>query len=134
MDSIRSANMTLEQMKEEINLAVQRLSACGVGKKKAKKINDANKFMDMLKLFPYVQWKTVGELKNKLKEERKKLTSYKVEMDSFLPGYQLSFFEDPKVISEQESKEIGEVNDHLEREIKWLHKCLGMTVNRNYFM
>ena len=75
----------------------------------------------------------ISDLKKRIKIEREKLKERLVEIDYYMPGHQFTFFENPKETTEQEKKEIATEKIRLQKEIRWLHKCLGMCSNRNYF-
>ena len=133
MANIRSGNVKVSKMKREI---AERLSilSLGYGHKRVKRqLEEGRNFLDMIEKFPYRGCDTVSKLKKKISEERNKLKERQMALDVNMPGHQFSLFEIPQEVSEQQQIEISREQLWLEGEIKWLHKCLGMCSNRDYF-
>lgn len=129
----RSGNMLVKNMKQEILADVQKLGFVYPTKRVLRQTKDATKFLDMISKPPYAKCKTVSDLKKKISEERNNLKSELVSLDRFMPGHQLTLFEDLETISDKEKEEISMRIISLKDEIHWLHKCLGMCSSRTYF-
>ena len=134
MDNERSGNLSVINMKKEITESMELLKEGVLHKRAQRQLLDGAKFMEMIAKYPYVTCRTVSELKNKISQEREKLKSQVSEVEQFLPGYQLSLFEtDAESIAEEDEALFEAEKKRLDDEITWLHKCLGMCSNRNYF-
>ena len=133
MSDIRSGNMKVSRMKEEIAKQITILSL-GYGHKRAKRqLEEGNNFLHMIEKRPYKDCETVGKLKQKISEERNKLKDKLAKLDVNMPGHQFSLFETPQDVTAYQQEEIAREQKWLEEEIRWLHKCLGMCSNRDYF-
>lgn len=133
MDNVRSGNMLVINMKKEINKSLALLELGYINKRVQRQLVDGNKFLEMLEKDPYKSCRKVSDLKDKIKEERKKLKERLSQTDKFMPGHQFSFFETVQEISKQEQIELNNEKARLLNEIRWLHKCLGMCTSRDYF-
>ena len=133
MSNIRSGNMKVSKMKEEITERLTILSL-GYGHQRAKRqLEEGRNFLRMIGKAPYKSCETVSKLKQKISEERNKLKDKVAQLDVNMPGHQFSFFEAPQNVTGQQQLDIERELQWLEGEIKWLHKCLGMCSNRDYF-
>ena len=56
-----------------------------------------------------------------------------VKIDRYMPGHQMTIFETIEEVTEEEQKEFEKIKKEYEVQIHWLHKCLGMCCDRNYF-
>ena len=90
---------------------------------------DGEKFLTMLNESTYCNCKTIDELKQKISKKRNKLKRELVALDESLDGHQLSFF----TLTEAEKEERNNKIKALKEEIHWLHKCLGICKNTDYF-
>lgn len=131
--NIRSGNMKVVKMKEEISKRLGILSL-GYGHARAKRrLEQGKNFLDMLANFPYASCETVSDLTQKISEERDKLKEKLAMMDANMPGHQISLFEVPQEVNDYQQQEIAREQMWLKQEIDWLHKCLGICKNRDYF-
>jgi len=87
----------------------------------------------MLNESPYSNCKTVDELKQRISRKRNKLKEELKALDPTAEGHQISMFEVLGEISETERVKRDKAITELKEEIHWLHKCLGICKNRNYF-
>ena len=131
--NIRSGNIRVSKMKEEISKHISVL-ALGYGSSKySRQIEQGNNFLEMIEQSPYVECVTVSALKKKIKERRDMLIQKMTQLSINMPGHQLSIFEVPQTITFEQQEEIAKEQMWLQQEIDWLHKCLGMCSNRDYF-
>ena len=133
MDNIRSGNSKVTNLKKEIVEKLHVLTSSYENPRVKCKIEEGRNFLKMIEKPPYNRCDTVGKLKEMISEERAKLKTKKAELDVNMPGHQFSIFEVVREISEQEQQECARQQQLIEEEIKWLHKCLGICSNRNYF-
>jgi hypothetical protein len=87
----------------------------------------------MIKHTPYSRCKTVTSLKERIVKERNKLKEELVKIDMGSSGHQLSIFEMMDERTEEEKKRHEARVAKLKDEIHWLHKCLGICKNTDYF-
>ena len=133
MDNIRSGNLKVKKLKEEVESAVVMLKFSYITRRSSRQIMDGTKFLEMIAKPPYVGCRTVSDLKKKIKEERNKIKEEITKIDRYMPGHQLTLFETIEDITEEEQKEIERKKQEYEAELHWLHKCLGMCSNKDYF-
>ena len=133
LDNIRSGNLKVKKLKEEIQSAVVMLKFSHITKRASRQIMDGTKFLEMIAKPPYKGCRTVSELKKKISEERNKLKAEVVKIDRYMPGHQMNIFETVEEITEEQQQKIEAKKKELEAEIHWLHKCLGMCSDRSYF-
>ena len=137
MANIRSGNMKVTKMKDEI---AKRLAILTVGcnpknynLRVKRQLEQGANFLDMISKPPYRYCTTVSSLAKKISEQRQELKARMLALDTNMPGHQFSLFETPQEVSEEKQEEIAKEQMWLEQEIVWLHKCLGMCKNRDYF-
>jgi hypothetical protein len=135
--NIRSGNMRVSKMKEEI---IKRLAVLGFGynpetcnPKVKRQLDQGYNFLDMISKPPYSQCSTVSTLTEKIKEERQKLQEKYQVLDVSMPGHQFSLFETIQEVSQEAQDRIAVEQMLIKQEIDWLHKCLGICKNRDYF-
>lgn len=133
MQDIRSGNMSVVNMKKEIYQSIYILKNRPTNKRSMRQIIDGDKFLSMINTYPYYNCKTVSELKKSISEQRNKLKEELKSTEKYVTNYQLSLFETYEEVSESTIRQIRYNSIQLEDEIRWLHKCLGMCSNRNYF-
>lgn len=132
-NNIRSSRCSVELMKKEIISGLsQKVRSIGY-RKVEPQLQEAYNFISMIEKPPYQGCATVGYLKHRIVEERNLLKDRLAKLEVNLPGYQFSLFEMPQPVSECQQEEIMREIQWLEGQIRWLHKCLGMASNRNYF-
>jgi hypothetical protein len=125
--------MKVVNMKKEIAEWLAILSL-GCGHKRAKRqLQEGHNFLDMIDKPPYKECETVSKLKQKISEERNRLKDKCDKLDANMPGHQFGFFETPQEVTSLQQEEIECAQKWLQEEIRWLHKCLGICSNRNYF-
>lgn len=137
MGNVRSGNMKVSRMKDEIT---KRLSVLTLGYNPKKpnprvkrQLDQGQNFLDMISKPPYRYCTTVSKLIDEIKEQRQQLQARFAALDTNMPGHQFSLFETPQDVSGEKQEEIAKEQMWLNQEIKWLHKCLGMCKNRDYF-
>ena len=131
---IRSGNLSVVKMTAEIQQSMYKLQQLDYIHKRARRqLSDGENFLKMIGRLPYRGCKTISDLKKKISEEREKLKQEIVKLDVMLPGHQFSIFENPTEVTEKERIEVERKKKQLEQQVRWLHKCLGMCSNRNYF-
>lgn len=133
MTNVRSGNLKVSKMKDEI---AQRLYVISLGckhKRALRQLKDGQAFLLMIEKEPYRRCDTVSKLKQKISEQRNLLKKKYVELDVNMPGHQLTFFETAHEVSKQQQYQIRLEQEKINSEIRWLHKCLGMCSNKDYF-
>lgn len=129
----RSGNMLVKNMIKEIRQDVEILGYKYPNKRVLRQGKDAANFLNMVSCPPYSKCRTVSDLKKKISEERNKLKAEVVSLDKYLPGHQFTLFEVIDDLTEDEKREVDEKIAKLKGEIHFLHKCLGMCSNKEYF-
>ena len=137
MADIRSGNMKVSRMREEITKSLAVL-AVGYNPKKTnlrakRQLEQGYNFLDMISKPPYRSCITVSSLAKMISEQRQALKTRVSALDTNMPGHQFSLFEIPQAVSQEQQEEIAKEQMWLNQEIEWLHKCLGMCKNRDYF-
>lgn len=137
MADIRSGNMKVSRMREEIAKSLAVL-AVGYNPKRAnlrakRQLEQGYNFLDMISKPPYRSCTTVSALAKMISEQRYQLKARVSALDVNMPGHQFSLFETPQVVSQERQEQIAKEQMWLNQEIEWLHKCLGMCKNRDYF-
>lgn len=130
MENIRSGNLSVANMQSEIVKSMSALKKKYLHKRAMRQLLDGDK---LIAKAPYNRCKTVGELKNTISQERNHLKNVLKDMDKYTPSYQLSLFETYEQPSKRELELIEKEQLRLQEEIRWLHKCLGICSNRQYF-
>ena len=133
MDNIRSGNLSVEKLRQEIYERQKVLGGYYPSAKVKRLYNDAKNFLAMIQGYPYCNAKTVSELKREIKNKRAALQRELEKVDPFVPGHQFTLFEEAKELTPEEITKFEKLKETLEGEIKWLHKCLGICTNPNYF-
>lgn len=133
MDNVRSGNLSVKKMKDEIEKDLALLQLKFPSERVKRQISDGEKFLKMISELPYANCKTVSKLKQKISDERNDLKQKVLDLDVHLPGHQFTLFEDPVSVSDNEKSEVLWEIQGLKEEVRWLHKCLGMSSSRNYF-
>jgi len=135
--NIRSGNMKVSRMREEIT---KRLAILAVGynpnrcnPRVKRQLDQGYNFLDMISKAPYRYCTTVSSLVKEISEQRHRLRARVIALDANMPGHQFSLFETPQPVTEDTQDEIAKEQMWLNQEIEWLHKCLGMCKNRDYF-
>lgn len=140
-NNIRSGNMLVRMNKrsksfglvEEIMCELSRLEVIYRNPRVKRQYEDGIRFIEMISKAPYVNCRTVSNLQKEISKQRDALKQELINIDSYMPGHQLSIFEVVDEISEQEKQELELKIINLKEEIRWLHKCLGICKNRRYF-
>ena len=134
----RNGNVKRENLINEIKEKVEILKGCYLTKRVQRQILDGDKFLQKLNEPKYLSCKNVSEIKNNLCWEREALKKQKNELEFELPNYQFSLEDYVQGIPKnqrtaEEEKLIEDTKKMLDDEIHWLHKCLGMVKNTEYF-
>lgn len=131
--SNRNARYSVELMKQEIISGLSK-KARAIGYRKVEpQLQEAYNFIKMIEKAPYQHCATVGYLVHEIREERNRLTARVEQINSNLPGHQMSLFEASTELTLEQERALIEEKRKLEEEIRWLHKCLGIALNPNYF-
>ena len=133
MSSIRDTNIRVYTLEREIRDALSKLRARPLTERSERQMVDGAKFLEMIKHTPYSRCKTVTSLKERIVKERNKLKEELVKLDLGTVGHQLSIFEMVDERTEEEKKKHEAKVEKLKEEIHWLHKCLGICKNSDYF-
>ena len=133
MDNIRSGNLSVAKMKKEIEESLAILELGYLHKRAQRQLVDGAKFLEMLQEPIYKNCLTVSRLKKKISEERNKVKERLITIDRYMPGHQFTFFETIGQVTKEQEEKLAQEKEKLLNEIRWLHKCLGMCSNRNYF-
>ncbi|MBR5227131.1 MAG: hypothetical protein IKV94_00615 [Clostridia bacterium] len=121
-------------LKQFVEAEVERLlDEKNITGRKKRQIHDGRQFLKMLTEEPYSKVTKISSLKKLISQRRKRIKNIIEDMDKVLPGYQLSFFETATNLSETETLIIEGERVNLNAELKWLHKCLGICHNKDYF-
>ena len=133
MSNIRDTNIRVYYLEREIREALSKLRARPLTERSERQLVDGAKFLEMIKHTPYSRCKTVTSLKERIVKERNKLKAELVKIDTGSSGHQLSIFEMMDERTEEEKKRHEARVAKLKDEIHWLHKCLGICKNTDYF-
>ena len=133
MSNIRDTNIRVYYLEREIREALSKLRARPLTERSERQLVDGAKFLEMIKHTPYSRCKTVTSLKERIVKERNKLKEELVKIDTGSSGHQLSIFEMMDERTEEEKKRHEARVAKLKDEIHWLHKCLGICKNTDYF-
>lgn len=133
MDNIRNGNLGVEKMRREILESIEVLKTAPMSKRTERQLIDGDKFIKMIDTYPYYLCKTVSGLIKKIIYEREKTKYILSKTDKYSLNHQVTIFDTYEEIGEDEEKRILYERERLEEEIKWLHKCLGMCISRDYF-
>ncbi len=135
--NIRSGNMRVPHMVEEVN---KRIAVLELGynpetmpKRVKIKLEQGRNFLEMISKPPYCTCKTVSSLTHMISDRRSDLQARSMALDYNMPGHQFSLFEQPQEVTPEQQEEIAREQMWLNHEINWLHKCLGICKNRDYF-
>lgn len=131
---VRSGNMKIRNFIPEIELNIQLLKEVPTNKRVIRQLIDAYDLLNMLKSPPYCRAETVSELKNLISAKRAEIKDLLEKVDPFTVGHQFRFDElDIKPVSKELLDELEKEKEDWQKELRWLHKCLGMCTNRDYF-
>ena len=142
MDNIRDGTTTVFALKWEVRKKIEGLKniKCNVRfvgenyvSRVTRQIEDGEKFIAMLDESAYSSCKTVDELKQRISRKRNGLKKKLIELDPLTEGHQISIFEIIDTTTEEEKKAKEVAILALKEEIHWLHKCLGICKNKDYF-
>lgn len=127
-------NFTLvRNLKRFVKNEAEKLQARPFTKRSLRQLTDARRFLDMLNEPKYANIEKISDLKKAITNERKKLQDISASFDKLLPGYQLSMFENLDSITDEQREYIRVQKILLDEEVHWLHKCLGICHNKEYF-
>lgn len=142
MENIRDGSVTVYILKRDVKRSIdvlrkQRNITSNSSKeyisRVERQLSDGTKFLTMLNEYPYLSCKNVDELKRRISLRRQKLKQKLINLDMNQAGHQISIFDDVSVLTEEELN-VRETNiNNLKEEIHWLHKCLGICQNMDYF-
>lgn len=142
MDNIRDGGTKVFCLKIEIRKRMTsldkkcyrtRIGGIAYTSRVERQLKDGERFLNMLNEPPYCNCKTVDELKQRISKKRNHLKKQLVELDESADGHQISMLEILDDITEIEKQERKIKIADLKDEIHWLHKCLGICKNKDYF-
>lgn len=133
MDNIRSGNLSVIKMKKEIEESLETLQSGCIHNRAKRQLVDGARFLEMINSPPYKSCLTVSQLKKAISNERNKLKAELVRRDRYIPGHQFTFFETVEEITKEQERGIRRESERILTEVRWLHKCLGICSNRDYF-
>ena len=133
MSNIRDTNIRVYYLEREIREALSSLKAKPLTERSERQLVDGAKFLEMIKHTPYSRCKTVTSLKERIFKERNKLKKELVKIDTESTGHQLSIYEMMDERTDEENKKHVAKVEKFKEEIHWLHKCLGICKNADYF-
>ncbi len=133
MQNVREGNVRVYYLEKEIRERIEVLSEGHISERRARQILDGEKFLDMIKHTPYKSCGTIVSLKNRISKIRNKKKAELLKLDTGADGHQMTLFELLDERSEQEKAEDEKRIAELKEEIHWLHKCLGICKNKDYF-
>lgn len=142
MENVRDGSVTVfilkKDVKRNMDILRQRRYMAGESNKEymsriERQLNDATKFLEMLNGYSYTSCKNVDELKRRISGRRNKLKQKLISLDVNQVGHQISIFDDVSVLTEEELNARETDINNLKEEIHWLHKCLGICQNKDYF-
>ncbi|MBR6689044.1 MAG: hypothetical protein IKL68_03425 [Clostridia bacterium] len=133
MSNIREGNVRVYYLEREIREALNVLRARPLTERSKRQLVDGAKFLEMIKHTPYSRYTTVASLKERIVKERNKLKAELVKIDTGSSGHQITIYEMLDERSEEEKKRHAGRVAKLKDEIHWLHKCLGICKNTDYF-
>lgn len=133
MSNIRDTNIRVYTLEREIREALSKLRSRPLTERSERQMVDGAKFLEMIKHTPYSRCKTVTSLKERIVKERNKLKAELVKIDTNSQGHQISIFDMLDERTEEQKKRDALKVAKLKEEIHWLHKCLGICKNTDYF-
>ena len=128
-----SVTATVKKLRDFVKFEAERLESSPLNMRRARQLDDAVHFLRTLNLPQYRGTEKVAQLKKKFADNRQKLKEIYKSGDAFFPGYQLSIFDTYVDIDDRVKEELKFQREMLDQEIKWLHKCLGICHNKEYF-
>lgn len=130
---IWSGSDSVKTLKDFVLSEVRRIESGTFNRRKIRQLADARNFLDMLSEPDYIVCERIIDLKRKIAQERKELQGICQSMNKYFPGYQLNFDDNDNEMSEENVRRIRSQKCLLEEKIHWLHKCLGICHNKEYF-
>lgn len=128
-----SANTKTETLKKFVRQEAERLEKEPFNPRSRRQLEDARNFLKMLGGCRYSMFGKISDLKKKISEDRQTLKDVYDSSALFFPGYQLTVFDVDVDIGDKERKELEMQRILIQKEIRWLHKCLGICHNKDYF-
>ena len=133
MSNIRDTNIRVYYLEREIREALSKLRSRPLTERSERQLVDGAKFLEMIKHTPYSRCKTVTSLKERIVKERNKLKEELVKIDTGSFGHQITIYEMLDERTDEEKVRHAAKVEKLKEEIHWLHKCLGICKNTDYF-
>ena len=133
MKNTRNGNLNVEKLKQEVYERQIIIGNYYPTPRVKRLYNDAKNFLAMIRGYPYCNAKTIAELKRVIQNKRASLQKDLKALDPFIPGHQFAMFEEIRELTTEEELNFEKKKEALEEEIRWLHKCLGICTNPNYF-
>lgn len=133
MSDTYSGNLKLLNFAMEIRKEVKRLKEGPLNQRTMRQIMDGDDFMKMIMMPPYNKAKTLGELKKIITEKREEIKGMIENCNTQLEGYQFSLFIPVKDVSDSMKNYMADAKENMEKDLKWLHKCLGICCSKDYF-
>lgn len=132
--NIINGNMKVANLVERVKEEIERLKDGSINPRTMRQLTDADNFLKMIRNPPYSRAVTVSELNKVISEKRAEIENLLAKADPFTAGHQFTFDDlNLKPVSEETKKELEKDKKEWEKERHWLHKCLGICKNKNYF-
>lgn len=129
----RHGFVTVNKLKQFVESEVKRIESQPLTVRGSRQLKDAVRFLNLLNEPRYVAAKKITDLTSRIANERRKLIEMSRSLDEHLLDCQLTLFEDKDSVTEEQKRAIKLQKVCLEEEIHWLHKCLGICYNKEYF-
>lgn len=125
--------MAVSELEKHIRGEIQELKKVYCTKRRKRQLKDAEDFLRLIHLPEYETAYNIKELKQRLANRRNGYKKTIEDMKGFLPGTQLSMFDEAPEFTTYDIRAIECAIEQLSEEVHWLHKCLGICHNKEYF-
>ena len=126
-------NMYVINLKKEINAKLDKLSQGYINARVKRQLADGKKFLETIESYPYATCLKVSSLTAAIMKERKRKKQILDDLNKKVGDYQIPMFENYVPLSKEHEAQVKKQSQILEDEIHWLHKCLGICHNEDYF-
>ena len=126
-------NMYVITLKKEIKVKLDKLRNGYINERARRQLADGERFLEMTARHPYATCLKVSDLISTIKRERDKKKRTLEDLEKKVGNYQIPMFENYVGLSKEHTEQIKKQCQILEEEVRWLHKCLGICNNEDYF-
>lgn len=123
----------VRSLKDFVSKEASRIESRRYTLRSIRQLTDARRFLDMLEEPKYSSILKVSDLKKQIANERKKLQEISSFLAKFLPGKQGQLAEENVTVTADQLNYLKTQKFIVDEEIHWLHKCLGICHNKEYF-